>query len=149
MKSSEDSYRVQSIIAFFDIYDRVITRHKNTETILRKNILEDIRDETARKMIDLETPDYDSMGGPMRREYVYKLNSLCNYYDEIGILLQGVWDDFPNNFKRPIAEAMKDEVNTIWSFVNTNIALIRGPVRKKEELPSFRWLYETIVNYDG
>lgn len=135
-KSFEES-RNSTYIQIFDI----IKRHHSPEiTALRKIVLTTL-DSKCKEAAKLNKCLLDY--APETHE---KASELANYYESLGMFLQGGWHYFPLQVKATFMEMLHNSVTNTWSLFSEHKAIIYTG-KSPDWAGSYRWLYNECQEY--
>ncbi len=127
-------------ISYLNFYNIIQKHHSREITDLRRTVRDGFKvvAETARKK-GLPIKDIDES---MHLE----VSTLANYYESLGMFLQGGWHFFPKEVQETMLEMLHNSATEHWSQLAPYKDLIH-PRRPNDWAKSFEWLNNKCVAY--
>lgn len=106
-KASIEASRVQATLAFFTVYEKIITRHqREVQQTWLARVIEEMRSGVLLKRIDGTEPKIGSAGSRTYDQAIGSITAVSYYFNDIGAQLKGVWEDLPESLKTSIFKTL-------------------------------------------
>lgn len=119
----------------------IISRHHSSEiTTLRREVFSKLEDAVARAKVSNQTLLQTDPAVHL------SVSTLANYYEAIGMFLQGGWNIFPKEARNTMLEMLHNSVTRSWTLIDEHKDII-NPNRASDWAGSFKWLYDKAKAY--
>lgn len=128
------------LLSYYNFHNIISKHHTEELTELRRTVREQLSSKAAEAKKQHKTlQDIDP-------NFHLKVSTLANYYESIGMFLQGGWRFFPDEVKETMMQLLHNSVSKHWPEINEYKSLIH-PDRPRDWAQSFQWLYEQVTEY--
>jgi len=140
LKENTKTTKENTKMAYIQFY-KIIERHHTEEiTKLRRTVLEQLEDEAEKarsqnRLLIEVNPDIH-----------LKASALANYYESLGMFLQGGWNLFPEKMKKIMLAMLHNSVYKTWPLFRDYKDVIY-PDRPRDWAQSYQWLFDQISKY--
>ncbi len=124
-------------LAFYNIIEK---HHSRELTELRRAVRESL-DEKAKQAIEEGKSLFQ-----IDQELHAKVSTLANYYESLGMFLQGAETLFPKRIRNTMLEMLHNSVTKHWEQIDQYKKIIH-PSRPMDWAQSFQWLYNQVAEY--
>jgi hypothetical protein len=133
-------YQVE-VLTYLEIYGIIQRHHSEEITKLRRLVLTEFEDKA---IIARQQGKYLRDTEP---DLHLSVSTLINYYEGLGMFLQGGWDTFPPTVKKIMLDMLHNSVTQTWPLIETYRAIIH-PAPPLDWLGSYRWLFGQCQDYE-
>jgi len=131
-------YKKLSYLSFYEIVQK---HHTKEMTQLRKDVFSQI-DQKVKQARDQKKPLQE-----IDDAFHSRVSELANYYESLGLFLQGGWEIFPNSAKHMMLEMLHNSTTKAWESIKDNFDIIYPNKRPRDWAGSFQWLYGKVTEY--
>ncbi len=135
-----DTLKEHRKLAYIQFYEMIKRHHTEEITDLRRTVMRELPTEVEKAK---------SLGRPLvevNPDIHLKASALANYYEGLGMFLQGGWNLFPNEAKETMLAMLHNSVSRTWPLFDKYRDTIY-PDRPKDWAQSYQWLFNEAQNY--
>ena len=138
--AARSTFKENRNLTYLQFYNIISKHHSEEITGLRRIVRDglELKAQEAQKL-KKTLAEFDP-------DFHLKVSALANYYESLGMFLQGSWHFLPTDVKKTMLAMLHNSVSKHWPPINKYKSLIH-PDPPRDWAQSFQWLYNEVDKY--
>jgi hypothetical protein len=138
--AARSTFKENRNLAYLQFHSIIAKHHSEEITGLRRIVRDKLESKAE------EATKQEKTLAELDHEFHLKVSTLANYYESLGMFLEGSWHFLPKDVKNTMMAMLHNSVFEHWPPINKYKSLIH-PNPPRDWAQSFQWLYSEVVKY--
>jgi len=139
-RATRDAFQENRNLVYLQFYELIARHHSQELTKLRREVRTGLKIKAEKAIAENKTlaetdPDFH-----------LQVSTLANYYEALGMFLEGNWDFFPSEVRETMKKMLHNSVVAHWEEIERYKRQIH-PNPPRDWAGSFQWLYGVMKDY--
>jgi hypothetical protein len=139
-QATQNTFQENRNLVYLQFYQLIARHHSEEMTALRRTV------RTELKVKAEEAIKQNKTLFQLDPEFHLKVSALANYYEALGMFLEGNWNYFPQEVQETMKKMLHNSVTNHWEGIQKYKAQIH-PTAPRDWAGSFQWLNEIMLDY--